>query len=497
MGNRAVAAVDLIGRVEQCAARTPSKQAFIRGDRALSYAELSTGAARLAGWLAEHATDDRSPIVIHGHKEPEMLIGMLGALRAGRPYVPVDTAVPRHRLESIVEAARARIVLTPERIAELTAGATANAPTFEPTEHTPVYIMFTSGSTGEPKGVPITHGNLASFLNWIVAEQSPRPDDVFLNQVPYSFDVSVMDTYQALLAGATIVSVSRDEIASPKHLFAALAASDLTVWVSTPSFAQVCLAEPRFGREMLPSVRTFLFCGETLPPEVAAQLLDRFPGAEVWNTYGPTEATVATTSIRIDRSVLERYSPLPIGCAMTGSRVLIVDAELRPIESGQRGEIVIAGPNVSPGYLYRPDLTAGAFFTLDGRPAYRTGDWGHEQDGLLFCDGRMDNQVKLHGHRIELGDVEANLRALPGVRDAVIVPIERPVAPGTVDGLGACVILAERGEASDFVLANTLRGLLAERVPVYMVPRRIRFVDRFPMTVNGKADRRAIERLFK
>jgi D-alanine--poly(phosphoribitol) ligase subunit 1 len=181
---------------------------------------------------------------------------------------------------------------------------------------------------------------------------------------------------------------------------------------------------------------------------------------------------------------------------MTGSRLLILDADSQPVAPGERGEIVIAGPNVSPGYLHRPDLTAGAFFILDGLPAYRTGDWGHERDGLLFCDGRMDSQVKLHGHRVELGDVEANLRALPGVRDAVIVPIRRPDETGTVDGLAACVLLAERGPESDFALAGSLRNRLAERVPAYMLPRRIRFMDAFPMTVNGKADRRALEGLF-
>jgi D-alanine--poly(phosphoribitol) ligase subunit 1 len=333
----------------------------------------------------------------------------------------------------------------------------------------PAYIMFTSGSTGEPKGVVITHRNLTSFLDWLVDEQGPREDDVFLNQVPYSFDVSIMDTFQALVAGATIFSVTHDEIANPRHLFGSLAASGLTVWVSTPSFAQLCLHEPRFDREMLPRVRKFLFCGEALPPEVAGQLLDRFPGAEVWNTYGPTEATVATTSIRIDRATLQAYSPLPIGRAMRGTRVEVLDAELRPVGPMERGEIVIAGPNVSPGYLHRPDLTARSFCILGGVPAYRTGDWGHHRDGLLFCDGRMDNQIKLHGHRVELGDVEANLRSL--------------------------LVLAEGTGGSDFEAANRLRSLLAERVPAYMVPRRFRFFEALPMTINGKADRRELERL--
>ena len=174
---------------------------------------------------------------------------------------------------------------------------------------------------------------------------------------------------------------------------------------------------------MLPQLRRFLFCGETLAPEIASRLLDRFPAAEVWNTYGPTEATVATTSIRITREILDRYSSLPIGYPMPGTRVLVMDEEGREAAPGERGRSSSAGPNVSPGYLNRPDLVEKAFFLLDGHRAYRTGDWGRCRDGMLFFEGRMDNQIKLHGHRIELADVEANLRALPGVRDAVVLPV--------------------------------------------------------------------------
>src|SRR5207244_1527172 len=169
----------------------------------------------------------------------------------------------------------------------------------------------------------------------------------------------------ALVTGGTVFSVTRDDIARPRQLHEAFARSGITIWVSTPSFAQLCLVQRGFNAELLPRLRRFLFCGETLPPEVAAQLLDRFPGAEVWNTYGPTEATVATTSIRVDRDVLARYSPLPIGYPMPGSRVVVLDEAGREAASDERGEIVIAGPNVSPGYLGRPDLTERAFFQLD------------------------------------------------------------------------------------------------------------------------------------
>jgi len=212
----------------------------------------------------------------------------------------------------------------------------------------------------------------------------------------------------------------------------------------------------------------------------------------VWNTYGPTEATVATTSLRIDRDVLARYSPLPIGRPMPGTRLAVIDAEGGPVADGERGEIVIAGPNVSPGYLGRPDLTAAAFSETDGMRAYHTGDWGHVRDGLFFCDGRMDDQVKLHGYRIELGEVEAHLRGLSGVRDAVVLP---RLKDGRTHSLAAFVILSEPPEESEFAASHALRTRLAERLPTYMLPGRFVFLERFPMTTNGKTDRRRLAAL--
>jgi D-alanine--poly(phosphoribitol) ligase subunit 1 len=210
----------------------------------------------------------------------------------------------------------------------------------------------------------------------------------------------------------------------------------------------------------------------------------------VWNTYGPTEATCATTSLRIDRAVLERYSPLPVGFSKPDARILILDEAGQEVSPGERGEIVIAGPNVSTGYLGRPDLNKLAFFDLNGARAYRTGDLGRMRAGMLFFEGRRDTQVKLHGYRVELGDIESNLRALPGIRDAVVIPVMKQGRP---DSLAAFVILGDVPRMSDFEIALDLRAKLGARVPSYMVPRKFYFLDTFPMTANGKADRRKLE----
>ena len=480
--------MEIIERIDHWGKMTPDRAAYISGGRTLTYGELCRRsdvlAARLAGSLPE-----KSPVVVLGHKEPELLIAYLGVIKSGRAYVPVDTAVPSHRIERIVAASGAPLTLSPEKVVELSDGP-GPAPPWRLGIDDHYYIMFTSGSTGEPKGVPITYGCLQSFLRWILAEHAfEEGREVYLNVVPYSFDVSLMDTYPALVTGGTVTSVTKDEIANPRQLYQLLGSSALTTWVSTPSFAQMCLVEPSFNRGLLPRLRRFLFCGETLAPEIASELLDRFPAVEVWNTYGPTEATVATTSIRITPAILERYSPLPIGYPMPGTRVLVMDEQGREVPAGERGEIVISGPNVSPGYLNRPDLTENVFFRRDGRRAYRTGDWGRYRDDMLFFEGRMDNQIKLHGYRIELADVEANLRALPGVRDAVVLPVLRQ---GAVDSLAAFVILNERPPRSDFQLASELKVQLIERLPAYMIPRKFSFPESFLMNINGKADRRKL-----
>jgi D-alanine--poly(phosphoribitol) ligase subunit 1 len=478
--------VNLLERIDHWGVVSPEKIAHVSGERVLTHGELRARSDALAAHLHEQLGDDSSPVAVLGHREPEMLIAFLGAVKSGRPYVPLDTAFPQQRLDKIIAASRAALVLMPDEIAKICAhNATASMRRMQADD--PFYILFTSGSTGEPKGVIITLACLEHFLAWMLAEQRfTELGETFLNQAPFSFDLSVMDLYCSLATGGTLFSISRDLVANPKMLYRALANSSVTTWVSTPSFAQMCLVEQKFEEAMLPHVRRFLFCGETLAPQTAAHLLKRFPGAQVWNTYGPTEATVATTSVRIDHTILEKYSPLPVGCAMPGTEVFVADENREILPANKRGEIIIAGPNVSPGYLARPDLTANAFFQHRSQRAYRTGDLGRFRDNLLFFEGRIDEQIKLNGYRIELGDVEANLRGLALVRDAVVIPV---IKNGAAQSLAAFVVLSARDETSHFELAHTLRKQLGERLPAYMLPRKFVFLDAFPMTANGKADR--------
>ena len=478
--------MNLIEQIDYWALAAPNAIAHISGDKRLTYGELRRRSDALAAHLVKRFGDDRAPIAVLGHREPEILIAFLGAVKSRRPYVPLDTVLPQQRIDKILAISRPALLLTPEDVTKIS-GSAAPVPALRVQRDDPFYILFTSGSTGEPKGVIITLGCLEHFVAWMLQEQKfVLLGETFLNTAPLSFDLSVMDLYCSLTTGSTLFSISRDLVANPKMLYRALASSGATTWVSTPSFAQICLVEEKFAEEMLPRIRRFLFCGETLAAQTAARLLERFPRAQVWNMYGPTEATVATTSVRIDHPILETYPALPVGRAMSGTDVFVVNDAGVTLPATERGEIVIAGPNVSPGYLGRPDLTAAVFFRHCDRRAYRTGDWGRFRDGLLFFEGRMDSQLKLSGYRIEVGDVEANLLALSSVRDAVVTPV---IKNGAAQSLAAFVVLSSRTEASHFELTQSLRRQLAERLPVYMLPRKFVFRDAFPLTANGKVDR--------
>ncbi|MEI6713731.1 MAG: D-alanine--poly(phosphoribitol) ligase subunit DltA [Verrucomicrobiota bacterium] len=478
-----------LDQIAQHVRLTPHKLAHVSDDRQMTYGELGARSDALALWLDQELGDRRVPIAIYGHKEPEMLVTFLAAVKTGRPYVPIDRSTPETRIGRVMEISDAGVLLTPEKVAALSSGGVYEA-VRRVEGHDPFYILFTSGSTGEPKGVVITLNNLNHYLTWMRGDfEFVVGGEVFLNHAPFNFDLSVHDIYLALTTGGTIFSITKETAADFRRLFEALRRSNATQWMSTPSFAQMCSIEKSFSQEMLPSLRRVFFCGETLAPETASQMLERFPQAEVFNTYGPTEATIAVTSVQVTRELVEQWNPLPIGRVMPGTQILIRGENGQEVAGGERGEIVIAGPNVSPGYLSRPDLTEKAFAAFGETRCYRTGDWGRDREGMVFCEGRMDNQIKLHGHRIELGDMEANLRDLEEIADAVVLPVKKEER---VESVVAFVVLSGTKEGSDFEMAAKLKGKLGERVPAYMVPRKFVFLETFPMNANGKADRKRL-----
>lgn len=336
--------VNLIDRIDSWAITTPDAIAHCCGTEQLSYAQLQAQSDALAARIVEWLPDNREPLVVYGHKAGAMLSCFLACAKSGHAYIPIDVSWPQQRMAAVISGSGTPLVLatapfTPPALApgaptprwvlpdELTAAFASQPTTAQPlvpvAGDEPVYVLYTSGSTGRPKGVQVTLANLAAFADWnltLVADVE-RAGRVYLNQAPFSFDLSVMDLYGALVSGATLHSVTADTVAHPAQLLADLAASAVSVWVSTPSFAELCLAMPQFDAALLPNLQRFLFCGETLTPETAHKLKQRFPGAAVVNTYGPTESTVAVTSVEITPAVLAQAGPLPIGSPKPGTTI--------------------------------------------------------------------------------------------------------------------------------------------------------------------------------
>ena len=459
--------------------RSADALAVIGADRSLSWAALAREAQAWAEQAQAAGLARDVPVVIRGHKEASFFVAMAGALMMGAPFVPVDTIYPQARMDRIVE------IVCPAVIYDAL-GNTFTQPAVagrSAVEQGLAYVLFTSGSTGDPKGVQIGRESVGLLGQWMKAAFELGDAPVFMNQAPFSFDLSMYEVFGTLCTGGTCVLNARDAIGTASWL-PAMAQHEISVWVSTPSFAHQQLVNRQFSAQGLPSLKVFLFCGEPLPRTLALKLRERFPEALIINTYGPTEATVATTWVIIDDAVLAAERALPIGQPKPDSLVFVED-----------GELCIVGDHVMRGYLNRPDLNETRMFThTDGRRGFRTGDLGEVgEDGLLYCRGRMDDQIKLNGYRIELSEVDAALASLPGVSAAACAVLRRP--DGTPVRLVGFIELAQASSAPTMTLPDALsqwRGDLALRLPSYMVPPELVNCPALPVSSNHKVDRKQL-----
>lgn len=490
-----------IGRPLPTTGRTPVHELFLRiaaahpdrpavhaGGVTLTYAQLATRAGHVAARLAASGVGPGDRVGVLAEPSAAMLTAVLGVLRAGAAYVPVDHAWPDQRIATVLADARiAAAVVTGDGGARLRGlgvpvlAAEDTSPADPPPADTTgdaAYLIYTSGSTGEPKGVLVGHAQLAASTLARRLVYPGRP--VFLLVSPLAFDSSVAGLWGTLTAGGTLVVATRDEVRDPARLVELIHRHGVTHTLCVPSLYNVVLdAAQRAGAQLLASLDTVIVAGEPLPEELVTRHFNVHSGpVSLVNEYGPTEATVWASYQRFDAP-----APVTIGGPVPGARLYVLDDELQPVAPGAEGELYVGGEGVTDGYFGRPDATERAF--LDdpfaeepGARMYRTGDrvrW-LSGGGLAFL-GRRDHQVKIRGHRVELGAVEAALRAVPGVHDAVAVPNSGNTAlVGFVHG--------DPGFA-----AEEARTLLAQRLPAAMVPARVVRLDHFPLMFNGKVDR--------
>jgi amino acid adenylation domain-containing protein len=496
---------------EEQACRTPEKIAVQCGEESVTYRELDLASSRLANHLRGMGVKVGDLVGLCAERSVEMVVGLIGILKSGAAYVPMDPAFPGSRLACMIEDSEMPVIVTQSKLAsrlpphsakvvflDSNAGFSSDSisgPWAQPED--PAYVIFTSGSTGRPKGVRIPHRAVINFLSSMRRQPGISPDDVLLSVTTLSFDIAGLEVYLPLTAGASLVVATHEVVADGNKLRREMESRPITIMQATPVTWTMLIEAGWRGSPHL----KILCGGEALSKELADQLLSRC--GSLWNMYGPTETTIWSTVCQ----VRDIQNGLSIGRPIDNTQVYIVDRKLQAVPIGVPGELLIGGDGVALGYHKRPDLTTEKFipdpFTRKAAARlYRTGDLVRcRRDGSLEFFGRLDQQVKLRGFRIELGEIEAVLRTHPGVRDCVVVLREDVPGQKRLVGYVDLKLASDASAAAPKSwnpgngleqLPRLLREIAQSELPDYMVPAAVVVLDNLPRTPNGKIARQAL-----
>lgn len=516
------------------AERRPEAVALVFQGQTASYAELEQNSNRLARALRAAGCSRGDRIALLLPKSIHAIVAMFGCLKADCIYVPIDTSSPVARIQRILQKCDCRCILAEQSTAGLlneliSQGSLADSTHLAWLDHgaplpagthatfswadveslpenpiesaarssEPAHILFTSGSTGMPKGVVITHENITHFIRWAAVYFGMSPEDRISGHPPLHFDLSTFDIYGTIATGAQLHLLPPETSLLPHKLAEFIRQSELTQWFSVPWVLQQMAKFDAARPHDFPELKRILWCGEKFPIPALLYWMKRLPHVTFDNLYGPTEATIASSYYRVAQCPQDETVEVPIGLPCKGELLLVLDDQLRPVRAGEIGDLYIGGVGLSPGYWNDPEKTQEVFrpnpYSSNPRDRiYKTGDLARiGGDGLFYLVGRSDSQIKSRGYRIELGEIEAAVHALPGVQEAAVVALESD-EPDT--RAIACAYVPQPGTE---LAPLTLRKQLAAILPGYMMPQQWMSLPQLPRNNNGKTDRPLLREQFR
>lgn len=526
--------VDLLQKwVTKTAEARPESTAVVMLKESISYGELEELSNQLASLLVASGCKAGDRVGLMIPKSIDAIVAILGVLKADCIYVPIDPDSPVARIRLKLNSAEPRVVLLAGAVEAKAndiladyGGATPfylgavgmetyeetalalrftrrdieNQPTTQPAyrhrESDPAYILFTSGSTGTPKGVVINHGNVIPYVNWAVEYFGMDATDRVSGHPPLHFDLSVMDIFATLAAGAQLHLVPPQFNILAAKLAQFIRDSELTQWFSVPSILNYMAKFDVVRDNDFPCLKRLLWCGEVFPTPPLIYWMKKLPHVQFTNLYGPTEATIASSYYTIPACPSSETEAIPIGRPCAGEELLILDEQLKAVPTGEIGDLYIRGVGLSPGYWRDPDKTRQVFLPDpssedENARIYKTGDLARfGDDGLVYFLGRADSQIKSRGYRIELGEIEAALHSLKYLRESAVVAVNSEGFEGAVI---CCAYVA--ADAED-VQITRLRADLTKALPSYMIPMKWQELSELPKNVNGKIDRKSLKQTF-
>jgi amino acid adenylation domain-containing protein len=510
------------------AQRRPDAVALVMQGRMLTYGQLDEITNRLARLLKAAGCRKGDRVCFAIPKSPEAIIAILGILKADCIHVPIDTASPTPRVAKVVRSSEPRYILgagttlnlmedlfsqeefrdsigvgwmeaapdcrnfVPRFVGKDISSYSGEPLLYENGSHDPAHLLFTSGSTGEPKGVVITHANVMHFLQWATRYFGMAPDDRISGHPPLHFDLSTFDIFGAFAVGAQLHLVPPELSLLPNKLADFIRDSELTQWFSVPSVLNYMARFDVVQFNDFPALKRLLWCGEVLPTPALMYWMQRLPRVSFTNLYGPTETTIASSFHTLPCCPTDSRQPVPIGTACEGEELLVLDTELHPVPQGEVGDLYIRGVGLSPGYWRDADKTNTAFIPYGANDRiYRTGDRTRiGEDGLIYFVGRADTQIKSRGYRIELGEIEVALNTLKELKECAVVALP---TDGFEGNLIACAyVLQDQSQISESEISNRL----SKALPPYMLPSRWMRFTQLPKNASGKIDRPEIAKAF-